>query len=81
MVAGLQYEDRAMKCLHCQGQMERATAPLHIDRHGVHLSVDSVPAWVCKQCGEVLFDEAGVDSIQAILRTVDEQTARLTSAN
>jgi len=66
-----------MKCMHCQGKMERASAPFHIDRKGVHLSLDNVPAWVCKQCGEPYFEETEVDSIQAILRTVDEQVAKL----
>jgi YgiT-type zinc finger domain-containing protein len=57
--------------------MERATAPFHVDRQGVHLTLDGVPAWVCKQCGEAFFEQAEVDSIQAILRAVDEQAARL----
>lgn len=57
--------------------MERARVPVHIDRKGVHLSLDHVPAWVCKQCGEPYFEETEVDSIQAILRAVDEQAARL----
>ena len=66
-----------MKCLHCQGKMERAAAPFHIDRKGIHLSLDSVPAWVCKQCGEPFFEETEVNSIQAILRTIDEQALKL----
>ena len=36
-----------MKCIHCQGTMNRATAPFHVDRHGYHLLLDTVPAWVC----------------------------------
>lgn len=66
-----------MTCLYCLGRMERGNAPLHIDRGGVHLSVDAVPAWVCKQCGEPLFEESEVESIQAIIRTVDEQSDRM----
>ncbi len=62
-----------MKCMYCQGQMERSSAPFHIDRKGVHVSFDSVPAWVCKQCGEPYFERAEVDSIQAILRVIDER--------
>ena len=68
-----------MKCMHCQGQMQRATAPFHIDRKGVHLSLDDVPAWVCKQCGEPYFEQKEVDCIQAILRAVDEQVPKLAS--
>jgi YgiT-type zinc finger domain-containing protein len=66
-----------MKCMYCQGEMERGTAPFHIDRKGIHLSLDDVPAWVCKQCGEPYFEEAEVDSIQAIIQAVDQQAGNL----
>ena len=66
-----------MKCMHCQGEMKRGTAPFHIDRKGFHLSLDDVPAWVCKQCGEPYFEEAEVDSIQAIIQAVDQQAENL----
>lgn len=66
-----------MTCLHCGGEMVRGLAPIHLDRSGVHLQLDAVPAWVCAQCGEALFDEAAVDSVQSILAAVDEQTERL----
>jgi YgiT-type zinc finger domain-containing protein len=69
-----------MKCIHCQGQMKRATAPLHIDRKGVHLSLDNIPAWVCSQCGEPYFEAAEVDSVQAILIEVDKNIPRLAEA-
>lgn len=66
-----------MTCVHCRGPMERGTAPFHIDRGSVHLRLDSVPAWVCKQCGEPFFEPSEVESIQAILRTIDEQADRM----
>lgn len=69
-----------MKCMYCQGTMERGTAPFHIDRRGYHLVLDEVPAWVCSQCGEVYFDEAEVNSIQSVIRAVDEQVERLAVA-
>ena len=63
-----------MKCIHCSGAMRRSTAPLHIDRHGYHLSLDSVPAWICGQCGEPFFEEREVDAVQGAIQTLDEQT-------
>jgi YgiT-type zinc finger domain-containing protein len=57
--------------------MERGTAPFHIDRNGYHLLFDKIPAWVCSQCGEVYFEEVEVDSIQAVIRAVDEQVEKL----
>ena len=66
-----------MRCMYCQGQMERGTAPFHIDRKGYHLLFDRIPAWVCSQCGEVYFEEVDVDSIQSVIRAVDEQIEKL----
>jgi len=63
--------------MYCQGEMARGTAPFHIDRKDVHVSLDSVPAWVCTQCGEVYFEEAEVNAVQNIIRAVDEQTGKL----
>ena len=52
-----------MKCMYCQGEMARGNAPFHIDRKDIHLSLDSVPAWVCTQCGEVYFEETEVNAV------------------
>ncbi|MBN1579903.1 MAG: YgiT-type zinc finger protein [Anaerolineae bacterium] len=46
-------------------------------RKGYHLIVDDVPAWVCEQCGEPLFDEETVDVIQDMLRQVDMRMEKL----
>ncbi len=50
--------------MYCQGQMERGTAPFHIDCKGYHLILDTVPAWVCVQCGEAYLEEAAVEAMQ-----------------
>jgi YgiT-type zinc finger domain-containing protein len=63
--------------MHCQGEMVRGTAPLHIDRRDVHVSLDSVPAWVCAQCGEAYFEESEVNVVQDIVRAVDERAGKL----
>ena len=70
-------EDKAMKCIHCHGFMERSTAPFHVDRKGYHLVLDKIPAWVCGQCGEAYFEESEVDSIQSIIETVDSEVEKL----
>ena len=66
-----------MNCVHCQGKMKRSTAPFHVDRNGYHLVVDTVPAWVCGQCGEAYFDEGEVDAIQQAIRSLDDHTRML----
>ena len=77
MVRRFQSEGEEMKCIHCQGQMHRATTPLHIDRKGCHLMLDAVPAWVCEQCGEAYFEEKEVDTIQDLVRAIEAKTEAL----
>lgn len=70
-------QEEEMKCMHCQGKMERGTAPFHVDRKGYHLVLDAVPAWVCAQCGEAFFDESEVDAIQKVIRSLDKQAQKI----
>lgn len=67
-----------MKCMHCRGTMEKSVAPFHIHRKGFHLTLDEVPAWVCRQCGEPYFEGNAVDFIQEIIQTLEDRTSRLT---
>jgi YgiT-type zinc finger domain-containing protein len=53
--------------------MKRGNAPLHVDRVGCHVTLDRVPAWVCAQCGEAYFEEAEVEAIQELVRSVEEK--------
>ncbi|WP_363183729.1 YgiT-type zinc finger protein [uncultured Thiocystis sp.] len=68
-----------MECLHCKGKMIRETAPFSVDRNGYHITWESIPAWVCTQCGEALFEENEVDHIQRALQKIDQETRALTS--
>ena len=53
-----------MNCIHCHERMTHSTAPLHIKRSGYRLSFDTVPVWICKQCGQAYFEEREVNAIQ-----------------
>ena len=46
-----------MKCLLCNGEMEKAAVAYSVDRKGYHLFIEKFPAYVCSQCGEKYFDE------------------------
>jgi YgiT-type zinc finger domain-containing protein len=65
-----------MQCAYCQGTLKRREAHYSASRKGYHLILD-VPAWVCEQCGEPLFEEATVDTIQDILRSVESRLTKL----
>ena len=66
-----------MRCTHCQGEMKRGNAPLHVDRGGCHVTLDRVPAWVCGQCGEAYFEEKEVEAIQELILSVEEKSRPL----
>ncbi len=68
-----------MKCIHCQGQMNKGATPLHVERKGGHLTQDAVPAWGCDQCGETCFEEKEVDAIQDLIRSVEQKAKALAS--
>ncbi len=68
-----------MECFHCKGKMVKAHAPFSADRDGYHISWESVPAWVCTQCGEALFEENEVNHIQKALQQIDVETTALSS--
>lgn len=62
-----------MECYACKGIMKYATAPIHIDRDGWHITIDKAPAWVCDQCGEHFFEEKEVSAIQELIETVEQK--------
>ena len=62
-----------MECMYCRGKLVRTTAPFSVTRNGYHISWDAIPAWVCSQCGEPLFDAQEVDFIQRTLESLDVQ--------
>jgi YgiT-type zinc finger domain-containing protein len=57
--------------------MEWKAAPFQVDRKGYHLTLEAVPAWVCRQCGEPYFEEREVDRIQDVIRQMDQRTEEL----
>jgi len=66
-----------VECLYCKGTLIRKRTSYTATRKGYHLIIDDVPAWVCEQCGEPLYEEETVEVIQKILQGVD---ARLEEA-
>ena len=51
----------------------KGTTPFHVDRKGCHVLLDTVPAWVCQQCGEAYFEENEVIAIQDLITSVEQK--------
>ena len=66
-----------MECLHCKGRLVRRTAPFSVDPGGYHLHWEAIPAWVCTQCGEPLFEGREVDVIQRAIQALDRENEKL----
>ncbi len=66
-----------MECLYCKGNMIKSSAPFSADKNGYHITWESVPAWVCSQCGEALFEDKEVEHIQKALKKLDDETKHL----
>lgn len=56
-----------MRCLRCQGSVERGTAPVQLERCGYKLAWSQVPAWVCRRCELAYFEPGEVEAIRRAL--------------
>jgi hypothetical protein len=59
-----------MKCLCCQGPVQRGTAPVRVDRDGYKLSWEAVPAWICTRCEHAYFEPQEVETVRKALRAM-----------
>ena len=59
-----------MRCLCCQGTVERTATRVKVERGGCRLEWDSVPAWVCNRCGQSYFEPREVERIRGAVRAV-----------
>jgi len=69
-----------MKCLFCDGFMERRLVSYTIDRKGYHLFIEKVPGYVCTQCGERQFSEKAVVAIQSMIVGLEEKLKKVNVA-
>jgi YgiT-type zinc finger domain-containing protein len=56
-----------MRCLRCQGPVERSAAPVHVERAGYRLAWEQVPAWVCTRCELAYFEPREVETVRRAL--------------
>lgn len=59
-----------MRCLRCQGPVERGSAPVHVERNGYRMVWENVPAWVCGRCELSYFEPHEVETIRNAVRAM-----------
>jgi YgiT-type zinc finger domain-containing protein len=65
--SGLQKEKALMKCVICKhGETSLGKATVTLERDGSTLVVQSVPAAICRNCGEVYVNEKTTASLLKI---------------
>jgi YgiT-type zinc finger domain-containing protein len=60
----------SMRCLRCQGPVERGSAPVHVERNGYRMAWENVPAWVCVRCELAYFEPDEVETIRNAVRAM-----------
>ena len=54
-------------CFFCKGSMELTRTKFVVDLGSFVLIVKNVPAWVCRQCGEKVFDDDVMEKLEKIV--------------
>jgi YgiT-type zinc finger domain-containing protein len=63
-------ETLPMRCLRCQGAVERGTSPVRVERDGYKMAWEQVPAWICKRCELAYFEPSEVETIRRALQAM-----------
>lgn len=69
-----------MKCLYCKGEMEKTKSTYTIDRKGYLLFIREIPTYICTKCGEKHFEEAEVEAIQNMIKTLETEITKVRTA-
>ncbi len=59
-----------MSCFYCKGVMERSMTKFILDLGHCVVIVKNVPAMVCKQCGEKVFDDDTMGRLEQIVDSI-----------
>ena len=65
-----------MECLYCSGNLKKSKEVFHVDRNGIHLTIDQLDVYKCEICGEILIETQEVELIQKILGQLDDALAK-----
>lgn len=63
-----------MKCFYCDNNLKSEKITYNINRKGYDVILRDVPAYVCQECGQVFFEEKGVESIQSLISDLDKKS-------
>ena len=70
-----------MNCFMCKGELEEKRVNYIVDLKETIIIIKSVPAKVCKQCGEQYFDDEIAENIEKIVNKLKQLSAEVTIVN
>lgn len=74
-------EEKVMNCFMCKGELEEKTVNYFVDLGSTMIIIKSVPAKVCKACGERYFDDETAENIDKIVNQLKNLAAEVTIVN
>jgi len=77
MVREFQKEKIKMDCIYCKGKLEKKEAPFTVERNDYQIHWNALPAYVCSQCGEPVFEENALALIEKSVESIEKEKARL----
>ena len=67
-----------MECFMCKGELEKKKVNYVVDLEKTIIIIKDVPAKVCKNCGEKLYDDETAKNIEKIVNQLKELTVEVT---
>ena len=67
-----------MECFMCKGELEKKKVNYVVDLEKTIIIIKDVPAKVCKNCGEKLYDDETAKNIEKIVNQLKELTVKVT---
>lgn len=77
----MQKNKTTMNCFMCKGDLEEKRVNYIVDLKETIIIIKSVPAKVCKQCGEQYFDDEIAENIEKIVNKLKQLSAEVTIIN
>ena len=68
----------SQECGVCHGKMTKQLVTYSQFYKGNFIIVENVPAWVCEQCGDTLYDPETVDRLQKYIWSQDKPVRSIT---
>jgi len=59
-----------MKCDVCKGNMVQESSSYKTELNGEEIVLEDVPVWVCEQCDASLLDDAVIEAIEDMLKSL-----------